>query len=200
MSSDNGDFPESNAWQERASGLLDQTFGSCADDPVASVHRAWGISLIFILLYFCLSVMESELIASNRISLQIDMTKFQLIMPRSSYLLSLAHSVKSQAGSRFQSSIDCSSVDGNCAFADCGAWYFYLETISHNLCHWVFPRCGADSRQSKFYSVRHIPQLLLWQWLDQPCVWLGRLDDGHRVDGVFIASLPFQTQTRRGTN
>ena len=66
MSSNNGDFPESNVWQERASGVLDRfldrLFFSCAADPVASVHRAWGISLIFILLYFCLSVTESEFV------------------------------------------------------------------------------------------------------------------------------------------
>lgn len=56
---DNADMQE-NIWHERASGVLDRLFGSCADDPVASVHRGWGISLIFILLYFFLSVLESE--------------------------------------------------------------------------------------------------------------------------------------------
>ena len=60
MSSDDQYDPNESIWQERANGILDQLFGSCADDAVGSVHRAWGLSLIFVLLYFCLSVMESE--------------------------------------------------------------------------------------------------------------------------------------------
>jgi len=59
MSVDNRDLNES-VWQERATGILDRMFGSCADDPAGSIHRAWGISLIFVLLYFCLSIVESE--------------------------------------------------------------------------------------------------------------------------------------------
>ena len=60
MSSDDQYDPNESIWHERANGILDKLFGSCADDAVGSVHRAWGLSLIFVLLYFCLSVMESE--------------------------------------------------------------------------------------------------------------------------------------------
>jgi hypothetical protein len=43
-----------------ANGLLSKVFSSCAEDPRGSVHRAWGISLIFIILYFIVSVIESK--------------------------------------------------------------------------------------------------------------------------------------------
>ena len=54
------------SWASRANGILDRVFGSCADDPKGSVHRAWGISLIFVLLYFILSIVESELLRPSR--------------------------------------------------------------------------------------------------------------------------------------
>ena len=56
----NHDSLNESVWQERASGVLGRMFESCADDPVSSVHRAWGVSLIFVLLYFCLSIVESK--------------------------------------------------------------------------------------------------------------------------------------------
>lgn len=43
-----------------ANGLLGRVFHSCADDPRGSVHRAWGVSLIFVILYFVISIIESE--------------------------------------------------------------------------------------------------------------------------------------------
>jgi hypothetical protein len=57
MSGGNNAFEEG---MSRASGFLDKAFRSCAADPKGSVHRAWGISLIFVLLYFVMSVIESE--------------------------------------------------------------------------------------------------------------------------------------------
>ena len=123
----------------------------------------------------------------------------ELLTHCSSYLTaalccqSLSPSVKSSAGRRFQSFIGCSAVDGNCAFTDCWAWYFYLETISHNLCHRFFPRSCADSRQSKFDLVWHIPQLLLRQCFHQSCIRLGRFNDGHSLDSFFVTSVPLQT-------
>ncbi|KAG7344455.1 hypothetical protein IV203_022463 [Nitzschia inconspicua] len=46
-----GEVPEKN-------GILSIMFTSCAPDPRGSVHRAWGISLLFIVLYFILSIFE----------------------------------------------------------------------------------------------------------------------------------------------
>jgi hypothetical protein len=45
------------AWANR---ILERVFSSCADDPKGSVHRAWGVSLVFVLAYFILSIFESE--------------------------------------------------------------------------------------------------------------------------------------------
>jgi len=39
-------------------GILHKIFGSCAADPRGSVHRAWGISLLFVVVYFSLSIFE----------------------------------------------------------------------------------------------------------------------------------------------
>jgi len=41
-------------------GILSKLFRSCAAEPRGSVHRAWGISLLFVVLYFIMSVLESE--------------------------------------------------------------------------------------------------------------------------------------------
>lgn len=43
-----------------ASGYLDRIFSSCSDDPKGSIHRAWGVSLIFVILYFVVSMFESK--------------------------------------------------------------------------------------------------------------------------------------------
>jgi hypothetical protein len=41
-------------------GILSALFSSCSPDPRGSVHRAWGISLLFVVLYFVLSVFERK--------------------------------------------------------------------------------------------------------------------------------------------
>ena len=43
-----------------ANGVLSKLFASCADDPKGSVHRAWGLSLLFVVLFFVVSVVESK--------------------------------------------------------------------------------------------------------------------------------------------
>jgi hypothetical protein len=48
-----GEIPEKN-------GILSVMFSSCSPDPRGSVHRAWGISLLFVVLYFILSIFESK--------------------------------------------------------------------------------------------------------------------------------------------
>lgn len=40
--------------------VLSKVFASCAGDPKGSVHRAWGVSLIFLVVYFVLSIFESK--------------------------------------------------------------------------------------------------------------------------------------------
>jgi len=41
-------------------GILNKLFSSCTPDPRGSVHRAWGISLLFVVVYFALSIFESK--------------------------------------------------------------------------------------------------------------------------------------------
>lgn len=43
---------------DRTNGILHKVFSSCAPDPRGSVHRAWGISLLFVVVYFSLSIFE----------------------------------------------------------------------------------------------------------------------------------------------
>jgi len=43
---------------EKKNGILNTLFSSCAADPRGSVHRAWGISLLFVVVYFSLSIFE----------------------------------------------------------------------------------------------------------------------------------------------
>ena len=45
-------------------GILTAMFSSCSPDPRGSVHRAWGISLLFVVVYFVLAIFESKCSAS----------------------------------------------------------------------------------------------------------------------------------------
>ena len=44
----------------KKNNLLTKLFSSCSPDPRGSVHRAWGISLLFVVMYFALSIFESK--------------------------------------------------------------------------------------------------------------------------------------------
>ena len=41
-------------------GILSKMFSSCAEDPQGSVHRAWGITLLFIVIFFIMAFVEGE--------------------------------------------------------------------------------------------------------------------------------------------
>ena len=56
---DNDDLPSIGS-----NGVLDRLFRSCSADPRGSVHRAWGISLLFVVLYFALAIVESKYMRS----------------------------------------------------------------------------------------------------------------------------------------
>lgn len=49
---------EGDVFSDSKNGILKKMFASCAPDPRGSVHRAWGISLLFVVLYSILSVIE----------------------------------------------------------------------------------------------------------------------------------------------
>lgn len=44
----------------KKNAVLTKLFSSCSPDPRGSVHRAWGISLLFVVFYFALSIFESK--------------------------------------------------------------------------------------------------------------------------------------------
>jgi hypothetical protein len=46
--------------------ILNKLFSECSPDPRGSVHRAWGISLLFVVMYFALSIFESKFMSSKR--------------------------------------------------------------------------------------------------------------------------------------
>ena len=54
------DIPDDEDEHNDKDSLLSKLFSSCADDPKGSVHRAWGVSLIFLVVYFVLAVLESK--------------------------------------------------------------------------------------------------------------------------------------------
>jgi hypothetical protein len=55
----NDQVEEEEEEEDETRSFFNKLFSSCADDPKGSVHRAWGVSLLFLVLYFVLSVIES---------------------------------------------------------------------------------------------------------------------------------------------
>mmetsp|Transcript_31397 Transcript_31397/g.47465 ORF Transcript_31397/g.47465 Transcript_31397/m.47465 type:complete len:199 (-) Transcript_31397:41-637(-) len=51
--------------------VMSRVFSSCSDDPKGSVHRAWGVSLIFLVLYFIMSIVEMLNLKGNNGSLAL---------------------------------------------------------------------------------------------------------------------------------
>ena len=49
-----------------ANGILSRMFDSCSDDPKSSIHRAWGLTLIFLVFFFGLSIFESTFVLSRQ--------------------------------------------------------------------------------------------------------------------------------------
>ena len=52
--------------QATTNSILNRVFQSCADDPESSIHRAWGLTLIFLLVFFIVTVIESKLFLFGR--------------------------------------------------------------------------------------------------------------------------------------
>eukprot|EP00525_Craspedostauros_australis_P001867 CAMPEP_0198118820 /NCGR_PEP_ID=MMETSP1442-20131203/23204_1 /TAXON_ID= /ORGANISM="Craspedostauros australis, Strain CCMP3328" /LENGTH=199 /DNA_ID=CAMNT_0043777143 /DNA_START=461 /DNA_END=1057 /DNA_ORIENTATION=+ len=46
-------------YDPKQDGILHRLFTSCASDPRGSVHRAWGITLVFLVIYFVIAVTET---------------------------------------------------------------------------------------------------------------------------------------------
>ena len=186
MSSDQYD-PNESIWQERANGLLDRLFGSCAEDAVGSVHRAWGLSLIFVLLFFCLSVVESEYMSVSFIvawlaiwldlrfgcGCDCDCDNNSLISHFlhkithhyiSTVLLRCQHNNSAKFATRrwFESSFNYSIMDWNRPSAARRVGDLHSETLPDVLRRRLSAGSLADISQPKSNSVWYISQLFLW--------------------------------------
>jgi hypothetical protein len=60
MEMDDSTLGQNTAQHGGSGGILGKLFSSCAGDPRGSVHRAWGISLLFVVVYFVIAILESE--------------------------------------------------------------------------------------------------------------------------------------------
>lgn len=60
MSSPRSAADESIYGHDRADGFMGRLFSSCSGDPKGSVHRAWGLTLIFLVAFFVVSMFESK--------------------------------------------------------------------------------------------------------------------------------------------
>ncbi len=46
--------------QKKGSPILRKLFASCEDDALGSVHRAWAVTVLFMVLFFVVSIIEGE--------------------------------------------------------------------------------------------------------------------------------------------
>ena len=46
--------------QATTNSILTRLFRSCSDDPKSSIHRAWGLTLILLVVFFVVAVIESK--------------------------------------------------------------------------------------------------------------------------------------------
>lgn len=63
MSSSSEGIKEENVYErgsKMTAGFLNKLFTSCSDDPKGSVHRAWALTTIFVVVFFIASVFESK--------------------------------------------------------------------------------------------------------------------------------------------
>lgn len=45
----------------RGISILTTLFSSCEEDPLGSVHRAWGVTVLLMTLFFAVSIVEGEI-------------------------------------------------------------------------------------------------------------------------------------------
>ncbi|KAL7577838.1 hypothetical protein ACA910_010585 [Epithemia clementina (nom. ined.)] len=52
--------------QATTNSILTRVFQSCSDDPKSSIHRAWGLTLILLVIFFIMSVIEMVNLKSSK--------------------------------------------------------------------------------------------------------------------------------------
>ena len=51
---------DSVARQKKGNPILRKLFASCEDDALGSVHRAWAVTVLFMVIFFVVSIIEGE--------------------------------------------------------------------------------------------------------------------------------------------
>jgi hypothetical protein len=128
-------------------GVLSKVFSSCSSDPRGSVHRAWGISLLFVVLYFVLAVIESESVESL-----LDVC----VLEEMSLIVSHMHAAFSFSSGQLatrrwiRGASRCFNLDRSCTFGIGRPWNFCLETIPDILFGRLFVGCSSGPGKPKF--------------------------------------------------
>lgn len=48
--------------RKKGNPILRQLFASCEDDALGSVHRAWAVTVLFMVVFFIVSIVEGEIV------------------------------------------------------------------------------------------------------------------------------------------
>lgn len=144
-------------------GLMGKIFKACSSDPRGSVHRAWGISLLFVVFYFVLAVIESKLASRSSLAycnlLGVTFRTLEIIACLSLsfmlmiLLLLLFFSDKSSIKWRFHCIGNCFHLDRVCPLDAGDLGDVCLETLPHILFHWVLIGGPGRLGQSKSHYV-----------------------------------------------
>ena len=49
-----------NGGKRKGNPILKKLFASCEDDALGSVHRAWAVTVLFMIVFFFVSIIEGE--------------------------------------------------------------------------------------------------------------------------------------------
>lgn len=66
--------------QATTNSIMTRLFASCAEDPKSAVHRAWGLTLILLVVFFIVSIIESKFFAHPLSDLLWDFLTVSLIV------------------------------------------------------------------------------------------------------------------------
>lgn len=131
----------------RCHSLWDRIFDRCADDPKTSVHRCWGISLIFVILYCIFSVVEGVCFVLCHVCLWISMDS--LFLTTKCFNNKNSGQYQTVRG-RVDGPLANCHLDGDFAFDDWCYWNIYTQTIRHLFCNWLLAGHSLDCCQPKF--------------------------------------------------
>lgn len=155
---------------EKGDSLLSRVFDSCSDDPKGSVHRAWGVSLIFLVVYFVLAIVESKFECCSSAGLRSSLARCfptmldypTLDSPPALPPSPPSISAESTVQGRLSSLGYWRYLDRNLASHSSRPWYLCTQTIPHLVRHGVLHWNPRGAGQSEHYFVWHLSWLSLW--------------------------------------